>query len=285
MSDPFLLLAPVYLIGVMALLGFVGCGAILGIPEEGTHVWVPEPPTNLVASPSDGHVELAWEIHPWVVEYHLLRAETSGSVTADYPVQRTVHPNQVPYIDSVVNDRAYFYRVTAVSDGGESDPSEEVSATPTWPFGAFVTGFAPGAVRAGSDGFYGMAIEVGPAPLTIQTLGRAFGLGLAGVHELRLIDGATNLELGHATVDMNSPASGPFKYSPLVPGDVTVAAGRIYYIVSEEFTGGESFYNRNTVVQTRTEAKVTSAVSSDSPGVYVTAGGANQAYGPVSFQY
>lgn len=284
MIDPFTLLAPLYLLGVIALLGFVGCAQILGIPEE-THVWVPEPPTNLVASPGDGHVQLSWQTHPWVNEYHLLRAETSGSVAADYPVQRTVHLNQVPYTDSVVNGRTYFYRVTAVSEGGESDPSEEASATPAWPFGAFVTSFVPGAIRAGMNGFYGMAIEVGPVALTIQTLGRAFALGLAGVHELRLIDGATKLELGYASVDMNSPADGPFKYAPLVPGDVTVAAGGIYYIVSEEFTGGEAFYNENTIVETRLEAKVTSAVSSDSPGLYVTAGGSNQAYGPVSFQY
>jgi hypothetical protein len=130
-----------------------------------------------------------------------------------------------------------------------------------------------------------MAIEVGPMALTVQTLGRAFGLGLAGLHEMRIIDGVTNLELGHALVDMNSPADGPFKYAPLVPGDVTLAAGAVYYVVSEEFTAGDPFYNRNTAVQTRPEATVTSAVSSVSPGVYVTAGGSNQAYGPVSFQY
>jgi hypothetical protein len=126
---------------------------------------------------------------------------------------------------------------------------------------------------------------VGQTPLTIQTLGRAFALGLTGIHEVRLIDGATKQELGHASVDMNSPVDGAFKYAPIVPGDVTVAAGGVYYIVSQEFTGGDQFFDQNTIVQTRLEAKVLSAIYSDSPGLYVPVGGANQSYGPVSFQY
>jgi hypothetical protein len=156
---------------------------------------------------------------------------------------------------------------------------------PTWPFGAFVTNVMPGSTRAGINGFYGMAIEVGQTPLTIQTLGRAFALGLTGIHEVRLIDGATKQELGHASVDMNSPVDGAFKYAPIVPGDVTVAAGGVYYIVSQEFTGGDQFFDQNTIVQTRLEAKVLSAIYSDSPGLYGPVGGANQSYGPVSFQY
>lgn len=32
-------------------------------------------------------------------------------------------------------------------------------------------------------------------------------------------------ELGHALVDMNSPAVGDFKYAPLEPSQVTVSAG------------------------------------------------------------
>ncbi|HUQ20841.1 MAG TPA: hypothetical protein VM099_14585 [Gemmatimonadaceae bacterium] len=284
MIDPFLLLAPLYLLGVMLLLGFVGCAQILGL-EEPT-VFIPDPPQNLVASPGDGHIEVSWQTHPMVNEYHLLRGDTSGTVPADYPLQRVIHTNQIPFTDTVVNGRTYFYRVTALSeDGFETAPSNEASATPAWPHGAFVNSFTPGSVKPGLNGFYGMAIEVGAEEFTIQTLGRAFGAGLAGVHELRLIDAAMNLERGHAIVDMNSPADGPFKYGPLIPAPFTVSAHGIYYIVSEEFAGGDALYNRNTIVDTRMEAKVTSAVSSVSEGVYDIAGNANQAFGPVSFQY
>jgi hypothetical protein len=86
-------------------------------------------------------------------------------------------------------------------------------------------------------------------------------------------------------VDMNSPAEGPFKYAPLIPAPYNVSAHGVYYVVSEEFAGGDALYNRNTIVDTRIEAKVTSAISSTSPGVYDTVGTAKQAFGPVSFQY
>ena len=156
---------------------------------------------------------------------------------------------------------------------------------PTWPFGSFVTNVMEGSLRPGTNGFYGMIIEVGPVAITIQKLGRAFTPGLTGIHEVRLIDAATKAELGRASVDLNSPAEGDFKYAPIVPASVTVSPGGIYYIVSQEFNGGDQFYEQDTIVQHRPEARVNSAVYSDSPGLYVPVGQMDHAYGPVSFQY
>lgn len=286
MIDWFVLFAPIYLLGVIALLGFVGCNWIYGL-DETVPQGPPAAPTNLFASAADGKVTLAWTVDPGATSYHLLRAEMSGSVPADYPVQRVVQPNQIPYTDNIdiVNGTTYFYRVTALNSAGESDPSDEVNAMPTWPFGAFVTNVMAGTPRAGMNGFFGMAIEVGPVALTIQKLGRSFTPALTGPHEVRLIDGATKAELGRASVDMNSPAEGNFRYAPIVPASVTVSAGGIYYIVSQEFNGGDQFYDQDTIVQHRVEARVNSAVYSDSPGLYVPVGQMDHSYGPVSFQY
>jgi hypothetical protein len=149
----------------------------------------------------------------------------------------------------------------------------------------------PGTIRPGENGLFGMAIEIGPVPLKIQTLGRYVDPQFTGLHEVRLIDGATLVELGHASVDVNSPKDNTgFRYAPLVPADpnvpeIIVEAGGIYYVVSEESVGGDEFYDQDTTVQTRPEATVVSAIYSDSPGLYVPVGAANQSYGPVSFQY
>jgi hypothetical protein len=298
MIDSFVLLAPIYLLGVIALLGFVGCQVFWDVDEyepggDGDPIpdVKPGPPTNLVAVAGDAAVALTWDEIPDATEYHVLRSEMSGSVAGDYPDQSIILPDWLPWTDKdLVNGTTYFYRVTAVNSVGESDLSNEVSATPNWPFGAFVTSVMPGMTRPGENGLFGMAIEIGPVPLKIQTLGRGVDPQFTGLHEVRLIDGASNVELGHASVDMNSPkdANG-FRYAPLEPADpnvpeIIVEAGGTYYIVSQEFTGGDEFYDQDTTVQTRPEAQVVSAISSDSPGLYTPIGGLNT-FGPVSFQY
>ena len=285
MIDSFVLLAPIYLLGVIALLGFVGCNQFWGL-EETEPISKPDPPTNLVATAGDAEVRLTWDPIDGVTEFHVFRGETSGSAPADYPDKTIVALNEIPYTDTTVtNGKTYFYRISAVNSAGESDLSDEEDAMPTWPFGAFVTNVMEGLQRAGQNGFYGMVIEIGQIPLTIQTLGRGHLLGLTTIHEVRLIDGSTKAQLGYALVDMNSPVEGDFKYAPLLPNAFTVSPGGTYYIVCQEFTGGDQFYEQNTIVQTRPEAKVLSAIYSDSPGLYVPVGGLGHTYGPVSFQY
>lgn len=286
MIDSFVLLAPIYLLGVIALLGFVGCNQFWGL-EETEPISKPDPPTNLAATPGDAEVRLTWDPISDATEFHVFRATTSGTVAADYPVSRIVQLHQIPYTDDidVRNGTTYFYRISAVNSAGESGLSDEEGAMPTWPFGAFVTSVMATTPRPGENSFFGMEIQVGQVALTIQTLGRSFTPALTGMHEVRLIDGATKAELGRASVDMNSPAEGNFKYGPLLPSAVTVTPGAIYYIVSQEFAGGDQFFDQNTLVQTRPEARVNRAVYSDSPGLYVPVGGMSQSYGPVSFQY
>jgi hypothetical protein len=296
MIDSFVLLTPILLLGVIALLGFVGCAGLIGIDEwnpddsGGTGEGNPDrpnPPTNLVATPGVGQVQLMWDIVADATEYHVYRAEASGTVASDYPDVFVFPPTDGPWIDNVgtMNGIPYFYRVTAVNVSGESDLSDEATATPAFAFGAFVIQSMFGTPRPGQNGLYGMEILVGPADFTIGTLGRAYGLGVVGQHEIKLIDAGDGTELGHAFVDMSTPPEGDFIYGPMKPASVTVHAGKSYYILSEELTGGDQFYDQDTTVQTRPEAEVIEAIYSDAPGLYVPVGAAGHTYGPVSFQY
>src|SRR6266545_7870026 len=114
MIDPFVLLAPIFLLAVIALLGFVGCNQIYGL-DETVPKEKPDPPTNLVAVAGDAEVHLSWDLDPDATGYHVLRAEVSGTVSADYPDQTVVQLSQIPYTDNVnvVNGKTYYYRVTA----------------------------------------------------------------------------------------------------------------------------------------------------------------------------
>ncbi len=87
----------------------------------------PESPTNLNATVGDGYVNLTWQ--PPVSD--------GGYPIKGYNIYKngvlvvTVSPNQTYYNDTnVVGGQTYTYYVTAINSAGESNPSNEVQATP-----------------------------------------------------------------------------------------------------------------------------------------------------------
>src|SRR6476659_1969863 len=124
MIDSFVFLTPLLLLGVIALVGFVGCNQFFGIEETEPYP-VPDPPTNLQAMPGDRQVTLTWDLNADATEYHVFRAEATGVAEGDYPVQRIVALSEIPYIDNinVTNGTKYFYRVAVVTNGGVSGVS------------------------------------------------------------------------------------------------------------------------------------------------------------------
>ncbi|HUQ18703.1 MAG TPA: hypothetical protein VM099_03740 [Gemmatimonadaceae bacterium] len=287
MIDYYILATPLLLFGVMALVGFVGCNQFFDI-EETQPIPPPEPPINLSAMPGDKEVLLDWFVAPDATQFHLFRATMTGNVIADYPLQRLVHPNEVPYPDpDVVNGTQYFYRVTAVNSAGESDLSDEAIATPRLPYGAFVKTVTGGLVRTAnpSGSFYGMAFQIGADPLKAGALGRAVDLGFVQPHSVYLVDGNANGVLASVTLDMNSDVEGNFRFKRLSP-TIDLVPGRTYYVLSQEFAApADEFLDDTAVVTTRAEASVLGAVKTDSPPVYIRTGGVNNSFGPVNIWY
>jgi hypothetical protein len=72
---------------------------------------------------------------------------------------------------------------------------------------------------------------------------------------MRLVDAATNADIGVTTVDiMSETDNNKFVYGSLPPDGVKLEADGLYYILSEEMEGGDQIYDQDTTVTTRPEA-------------------------------
>jgi len=277
MTDSYLLIAPFFLLAVMGLIGFVGC-------EYNPGVAPPNPPQNLRFTAGDARVDLAWDAVGGAIHYSVKRGDVTGVHAPVGDVSTTLFSDT-----TVSNGRTFFYVVTAFLPGSEpgsefeTSKSNEVEALP---LGSFVKSpITPGTANAaGRAGLFGMEILIGGGDIKIYTLGRAFSPGLSMAHDVKVIDAVTQVEIGHASVDAAAAAVGDFRYGKLA-SPITLSAGRRYFVLSEEFAGGDPFFEQDTTVQTRTEASVQTAIESSGPGVFTPAGGLGHTYGPVSFQY
>jgi fibronectin type 3 domain-containing protein len=87
----------------------------------------PAPVTDLTARGGDGEVRLSWSENPEADSYIVKRSNTSGGPYAVLAGQ----VSDTSFTDiEVENGTTYYYIVTAVNANGESQPSNEVSATP-----------------------------------------------------------------------------------------------------------------------------------------------------------
>lgn len=291
MTDYYLLLTPFLMLGVVALLGFVGCAQIIGVDE-----WQPQggetpgedvlpAPTNLVAVAGDTVVNLSWDAYNNATEYHVKRGNTSGQYDSMFPVGA-----QSPtYADTlVVNDKTYYYVVSAIVGSNETKDSDETPpVTPTAPTvqsGYFVTKVTLGTLSNSFDGWAGMEILVDASSLVVSKVGRVFATNNVQQHAIKIIDKGANLDLTTAILDTIGGTDGEFQYVDLA-SPVTLLQGSSYYVVSDQMGGGDQFYLDDSTVQHTTAAKVVSAVSGDGASPYVSSASEDHCFGPLDFYY
>ncbi|HVB98439.1 MAG TPA: hypothetical protein VNJ12_03790 [Candidatus Dormibacteraeota bacterium] len=100
---------------------FSGCGS--------TTTTAPAAPTLSTPTAGDSQVSLTWTASSGASYYNVYRSTSSGSGFTSI-----ASPTSTSYTDTAVtNGTTYYYYVTAVSSGGESKPSNQVSATPQAP--------------------------------------------------------------------------------------------------------------------------------------------------------
>lgn len=126
------LVPPPALARMMVVLALGGAAlGLLGCDGGGSSAEPPSPPTNVQATAQEGAVTLTWTGSPSASGYKVYRTTSSGSGTSGTPLNGDAPIGSSEFSDpSVENGTQYFYRVTAVGDGGESSPSAEVSVRP-----------------------------------------------------------------------------------------------------------------------------------------------------------
>jgi hypothetical protein len=280
MTESYLLLAPFLILAVVALLGFVGCEFRHGQSNPSAQPG----PTNLVAVPGDGRVDLSWDSYAGATEYHVKRTTTSGAYT-DPPV--TVLAPSTQYADTTVtNGTTYYYVVSAIVDSIETDNSAETPpVTPTAiPTEYFITAKTLGTPANTFNGYAGMEIRIGANALKVHALGRCIIAGNLAQHVVKIIDKTTLGDLASVTLDTSGGVGGQFLYKSLA-SIITLNANASYYVVSSEVAGGDHFYQDDTTVQTTSAASLVNSINGDGVSPWRPGLTPNQTFGPLDFQY
>jgi hypothetical protein len=122
MTYLFLLLAPVILLAMVALLGFVGCTF-----QPGSASTPVDPPTNLTAVGGDSWVQLAWDAYPNATDFVVSRGVAAGAYTDTFDLMSSMNS----YLDLTVTDgTTYHYAVEVTTADGTSGNSNDAAATP-----------------------------------------------------------------------------------------------------------------------------------------------------------
>jgi hypothetical protein len=292
MIDPFVLLAPVLMLVVIALVGFVGCEWVFQLERD-----PPKTPPNIHVIEGDGRVTLSWDPDILALTYELKRvAGEPGVVPApnSYEPLDIIDRGDLPTIDgqltyfdeeNVTNGVTYHYVIRAINPDHKSDFSADIEATPHSLFGPFVTDFTPGTVRVGENSWFGIGITVVAPGITVQKLGRLYLTSNSGTHEMRIIDAATMQTLSATTVTPTSDLLNGFRYGNLTPG-VPLTVNQSYFVLSREKAGGDDFLTQDTVLlATRPEAMATDVVESLTLAAFSVTPAPDRSFGPVNFQY
>ena len=182
---------------------------------------------------------------------------------------------------------------TGYNGSGSNPDQENLYAQMARSGASFVLTTGDMAYPDGSQNNYGdlvgMKITIGAAPVAVTSLGRYVETGNKGTHALsiyRASDGAlissTTLNLATALKDSTG-----YAYASL-PAPVTLPAGGVYYIVSGETMGGDTWEGTYQNFPTLTHSAVATIQGAiyRSGTTWISGGSAaNQSYVPVSFRY
>lgn len=141
-------------------------------------------------------------------------------------------------------------------------------------------------LRNNFNGWLGMKFTTGPSPVAVRELARWALSGNTGSHAVKIVDAATKLDVpGASAVVETAGAPVGFAYAPLA-APVTLPANQSFYLVSQEASGGDQWYEgNNTLTYATSVATVDQSVYSSDGATYTLAFAANNSYIPVSFRH
>ena len=150
----------------------------------------------------------------------------------------------------------------------------------------YVTGQKLGTVRNDFSGYVGMQVVVGAEPLTVTALGRMMASGNSGIHTVKFVRANDGAEVagGATTVVMSGGAVGQFQYGRLST-PVVLAAGTAYYLMSQETSGGDTWFDWDTAITTSSAASDAAVVWENGPGNWSPYTVSGRCFVPLDFKY
>ena len=143
------------------------------------------------------------------------------------------------------------------SGGSNSKPEWATVSAPA----AMVSGFALSSrLRNNFSGLVGMKFTVGIPSISVYSVGRICVAGNQQTHLVKIVNAATGMDVpgGSASVDMMHCTPGQFQYATLA-GLANLQAGAAYYLVSQENSGGDQWYDYG-AISTTSAVTVNSAI-------------------------
>jgi uncharacterized repeat protein (TIGR01451 family) len=186
------------------------------------------------------------------------------------------------------NAPANVVNTATVSGGGETDTSNDTAMDPTAigtlgsPFLALST--PASAMRNNFSGWVGMRLTVGQRSLMVSSLSRICIAGNTGAHVVKIVSAATGQDVpgASATVNMAGCAAGRYTYTAL-PNIITLPSETAFYLVTQELTGGDQWYDHGVVLPSA-DGTVNSSVYFDGAN-WVPVDLPNTSYALPNFQY
>jgi RHS repeat-associated protein len=150
-----------------------------------------------------------------------------------------------------------------------------------------VTAATPGSpLRNDFSGWVGMRFQVGSSPVVVTELGRWVVSGNSQTHTMKLVQAnGTDLAGGTTVVNTSGATAGQFVYASLA-APVTLSANTTYYVVSQEASGGDQWYNypNGTMVFNSLASGTGAAWAYNNSTTYYVGPNLPQSYVPVNFK-
>jgi RHS repeat-associated protein len=139
-------------------------------------------------------------------------------------------------------------------------------------------------VRNNFTGWVGAVIRIGSAPVIVSELGRWKLSGSSGTHIVKIVqENQADLPGATTSVNLAGGSVGTFVYSAL-PASVVLEPNKIYYLVSSETEGMDSWYDWNQAVTSSGGLSVVSTVWSYPGGPFSLYGHGSTGFGPVGLK-
>ena len=120
------------------------------------------------------------------------------------------------------------------------------------PADAFVQSASLGSLRNNYTGTVGFKFTVASTPLQVTSLGRIYVYGNESTHTVKIVD-AAGFDIPGASVAVTMAGGTPGRFSyALLPNPIALSPNHPYYLVSQETSSGDAWYDVNTTLATST---------------------------------